>query len=272
MFPIALFLAFLSIKIWQPDIYNFIVQEDTAIEWIQASFFFTASVFSFLVFSRFFKRRLVVHSILYGALTMGLFFIAMEEISWGQRIFNFETMGYFSKHNMQKEITLHNLDKVAPLLSKLYIMIGLYGTFGWLLASRTRLKERIPLVNFYVPDWSLAPYFFFVFLIYFVLSYIRPFAVEELGIEELRAGHFIIFRDQEPAELLLSIGFLLFVAVSYMRIRKMESENKMVQKGFSSFKAKPDLKKVKPRSKDRNPLLVRKEERSQSLHQQNKKH
>ncbi len=36
-------------------------------------------------------------------------FGAGEEISWGQRLFGFESSEFFLKHNRQKEINLHNL-------------------------------------------------------------------------------------------------------------------------------------------------------------------
>lgn len=36
------------------------------------------------------------------------FVIAMEEISWGQRIFDVESSEFFLEHNMQNEINLHN--------------------------------------------------------------------------------------------------------------------------------------------------------------------
>lgn len=123
---------------------------------------------------------------------------------------------------MQEEISVHNLNKVNNLMSELYIAIGLFGSFGWLLVGAINLKRRIPFINFYVPQWFISSYFFFVLFTNTLFSYIRPFAVNELGIEELEIGNFFIYRDQEPAELLLSMGFLLFVVVNYFRLKKME--------------------------------------------------
>lgn len=222
LFPIILALIFLAVKVWLPETYIAIVQEDTAIEWFQALFLFVASIVTFIISFKFLKSRLKYHSILYGILAVALLFISLEEISWGQRILNIETTGYFQEKNMQEEITLHNLESVAPLLSKLYILIGLYGACGFLIVAQLKLKRWIPFANFYVPYWFLGSYFFFVFFIYAFLSYIRPFAVNELGIEELQVDYFFIYRDQEPAELLLSMGFLLFVVVNYFRLKKME--------------------------------------------------
>ena len=45
-------------------------------------------------------------------------FGAGEEISWGQRIFGWETTGYFAEHNVQGETTLHNLKVGDEQLAK----------------------------------------------------------------------------------------------------------------------------------------------------------
>lgn len=225
LFPIVLAFIFLGLKLITPETYNLMVQEDTAIEWLQALFFFLATAFSLVIFYKFIRNRMPVHGILYGILGAGLLFVGLEEISWGQRIFNIGNPGYFEQHNMQGELTLHNLTTVAPLLSKLYIIIGLYGSLGWLLLSSQKLRRKIFLLKFYLPDWYAAPYFFFVLFIYAYLSYIRPFSVEVLGIEQLKVGYFFIFRDQEPAEFLLSMGFLLFAAISYLRLKSLESSH-----------------------------------------------
>jgi hypothetical protein len=52
-----------------------------------------------------------------------LFFIAGEEVSWGQRIFGWESFGVFETHNFQKETTLHNF--LNPLFPFVYPAIGI---------------------------------------------------------------------------------------------------------------------------------------------------
>src|SRR3989338_5372012 len=42
-------------------------------------------------------------------LALATFIIGMEEISWGQRIFNIETPHVISKLNYQSELTIHNI-------------------------------------------------------------------------------------------------------------------------------------------------------------------
>lgn len=64
--------------------------------------------------------------ILYAA---AFLFAAGEEISWGQRIFGWETTGYFAEHNVQNETTLHNLafgdEQLAKTLFGRYLTIAI---------------------------------------------------------------------------------------------------------------------------------------------------
>jgi len=212
LFPITLFLIFLCIKMVSPSTYILIIQEDSAIEYAQAFFYFLSSILSFLVSVTFLRNKMTLHGILYGVLALGLLFISLEEISWGQRIFNIDNLSYFVQHNVQNEISFHNLDTVQPLLHRFYILTGAYGAFAWLFVlpfvSREKMKCR-NIVNFIVPDWFISSYFFFVFLIYTLFDYIaKPYP-----------RGFLVWRDQEPLELLLSLGFLFFLATKYIKLR-----------------------------------------------------
>ena len=51
------------------------------------------------------------------------FLFAMEEISWGQRIFNFDVPKFFTENNYQQEISLHNF--FNPILDFGYIIVNL---------------------------------------------------------------------------------------------------------------------------------------------------
>lgn len=212
LFPIILFLSFLSIKLLLPDVYTTLIQEDSSIEYLQALIYFVSSILTFYVLVKFFRNRMILHGILYGILAIGLFFISIEEISWGQRIFNSSTPVYFEHRNIQKEISIHNLDVIQPLLHKVYIIVGAYGAFAWVflvvILPRSKSSSR-HILNYLVPDWFISPYFFFTFFIYTLFEYISyPYP-----------GGFLVWRDQEPMELLLSIGFFSFVATNCIRLR-----------------------------------------------------
>jgi len=153
---------------------------------------------------------------MYMLLSIGFFFIAMEEISWGQRIFNEHTSAFFIKYNYQKEMNIHNL-KWFPL-HLLYMIVGFYGAFSrFIIPKKVKIKYR-SIVNLFVPDYHLFFYFFVVGSLYFYYNHLSSFAVTLFGDwAGWGPGHFIVGSDQEPAEFLLSCGFLLFVIINKYR-------------------------------------------------------
>jgi len=156
---------------------------------------------------------MLLNAVLYGLLCIGLLFVSIEEISWGQRILNIEAPKYFWQHNLQQEITFHNMMEMSKL-HNIYILVGAYGAFAWIFArlflSRVKNNYR-NVIKFIVPDWFLSLYFFPLFSLYIMLEYIYP----------PRSWTFLAWRDQEPVELLLSLGFLSFVVINYFRLKRM---------------------------------------------------
>ena len=153
-----------------------------------------------------------VHGVIYGILGIGMLLISFEEISWGQRIFNVTPPDYFKQHNIQNEISLHNLEIFHSRLLDIYILLGAYGSFTWILIKRLTQSVNASgrhLLFYLIPEWFISSYFFFTFVVYLLLGYIcRP-----------HAGSFVIWRDQEPAELLLSLGIVIFMIINLVRIK-----------------------------------------------------
>lgn len=65
------------------------------------------------------RRKNALFFIVYLMIALGSFFILGEEISWGQRIFNFQTSAYFQEHNSQDEENIHNLIIGGEKLNKI---------------------------------------------------------------------------------------------------------------------------------------------------------
>ena len=214
IFPIILVIVFFSIKFTLPDTYKALIQEDTWLEYLQALFYFLAAIFAFLSAILFFKNNMFIHAVLYSLLAVGLLFIAIEEISWGQRIFNIESSDYFLEHNKQDEISIHNLKPIQSILHDIYIAVGFYGTFSWFVLFLVRLRKEVKpnnVLNFIVPSWFISSYYVFTMTFYFLLEYMRP---------ELYSLSFFP-RDQEPIEFILSIGFLLFCISNFGKLNKI---------------------------------------------------
>lgn len=99
----VIFVSYLVYLFFKEDTVNKLGREDGLFEYLTALSFLIASVIFFVLFL---NQKKIVY--VFFAL---IFFIGMgEEISWGQRIFNYGTPEYFKEKNIQNELNLHNLE------------------------------------------------------------------------------------------------------------------------------------------------------------------
>lgn len=208
LLPFGLLVLALGVKLGLPAWYVAWVQEDSVLEYLQALIFLASSLLSIVACLRFFRQRERGLGVLFVLLGVGLAFVAAEEVSWGQRLLDIANPEYFKNNNMQKEITLHNLKLVQPLLVDIYILVSAYGAFAWMVvgvivhSGVVGPTGRQRLLALAAP-WFISSYFLCSAAVFVLLGYVA----------QPVAGGFMIWRDQEPAELLLALGFLLFTAI-----------------------------------------------------------
>ena len=107
----TLFLStiFVVLFLVRPSVFATLCKEDGVIEWASAIFLLGSSVLFFVELVT--KNRNEGFPNLYKWIYLFFFFvfflIAMEEISWFQRIFNLETPGFMNR-NMHSELNIHN--------------------------------------------------------------------------------------------------------------------------------------------------------------------
>lgn len=93
-----------------------LTQEDGFYEWLGAILFLFTSIAFVLLASKpsLFNQKIISEKYgqrIYFVLFAILFFVAFgEEISWGQRVFNFATPEKLKEMNIQDEFNLHNLE------------------------------------------------------------------------------------------------------------------------------------------------------------------
>lgn len=128
--------------------------------------------------------------------SLGLVFVAGEEISWGQRIFGIETPPEIAAQNTQGEITIHNNKKIIGYVYYGYLAIAIYAAtagIGLKILSRLGGQKLVQKLKWLVPSWYLMGYFLPI-IIYVPLR-------ETYG--------YIVFGDwEEMSELFLSLGIL----------------------------------------------------------------
>jgi hypothetical protein len=111
--------------------------EDGPSEWLTALVFFAgAAVFAVRAWRG--RRGGRLGALLYGTAAALLAFIALEEISYGQRLLGVATPAWLAEANDQGEITLHNLHN--PLMLNAYPMTGL-ALFVAMFAAAWRWEE-----------------------------------------------------------------------------------------------------------------------------------
>lgn len=95
-------------------------------------------------------------------LALVLFVMAMEEISWGQRIFQWQTTGYFSAHNVQNETNLHNLAtqlfQNALFFGGFILLVVLPFFHDNLERLLRKIKSISPLTDFLPEPWMILAF------------------------------------------------------------------------------------------------------------------
>src|SRR5689334_4643296 len=99
--------------------------EDGLAENLQFAFLVLATFGAGYVAHARWRRGERLFALLYVGLAFGLFFVAGEEVSWGQRELDIQTPPEWAAHNIQGEITLHNTYLFTPIFSLAQLLLGL---------------------------------------------------------------------------------------------------------------------------------------------------
>lgn len=195
--------------------YFWIIREDGPVEYATGIAYCLSCMVAISVAYEFYKKNDKTSGHLYFLLSSGFFLLFMEEISWGQRIFGVASPEFFVAHNEQQELNLHNF-MTRYYLHACYIAVGFYGTFMRMVVPKrikTWFGSRAELV---FPDACLFFYFFPVFIFYLYYDYVSLIEHSFFGNYRL-LGSVLHAKDQEPAEFLLSLGFLIFMVLNKYR-------------------------------------------------------
>ncbi len=184
LFGIAAFAFLLE---WRnPDFYYFTVQEDEYLEW--------ATVWAFLLAAAAFVRMaLLMRGVTPGfpwfpyGVALFCFVVAMEEISWAQRLLGYRPPVYFLEHNYQQELNLHNVIETDYRKLALMLVIAGYGIVLPVLARLRVCKDWFARLGIVAPTIALLPSFGAALVIYawYPLSFSGEWVEAMLGLEFL---------------------------------------------------------------------------------------
>lgn len=189
IFPVILVFFIVLYQI-DPNVYIDVLTEDGIVEYLTFVFFVLAGLLSFWIL----RRQFNISHWLYLALGLFCIFSALEEISWGQRIFGFESPYFFVLWSKQNEINIHGI--IQQRLHILFkhvagIVCVIYGVLFPVLNRYKRIDKFFNRVHFIIPPLYLIP----GFILSAILMIDIPTTFEE-----------------EIGELFISLCLLLFTA------------------------------------------------------------
>ena len=164
---LGLIAGFSVLSALSPDLYYRNVQEDQPLEWM---------TFWGFVIAAFFYVRAAVSDRRVGKLPwflVGLaafcIVVAMEEISWGQRLLGYQPPRYFLQNNYQQELNIHNVMATSLRKQLLGLVLVSYGFVLPLLERIPSARKLLHKLQIVAPPLGLAP--IFVVLMVLLITY-----------------------------------------------------------------------------------------------------
>ena len=138
-------------------------EEDNVAENLQFAFLLVATWGAASVALARWRRGEPLLALAYAVFAAGAFFVAGEEISWGQRVFGIATPEAVSEVNIQGELTLHNTFLLTPVFSFAQLFIGFLPALAALTPWQRLLSPRWDAWRrALVPGPALASYFLLI--------------------------------------------------------------------------------------------------------------
>jgi hypothetical protein len=191
--------------------YKWFTQEDGFAEDAQVLFYSLALVLSLVYAHRQWRNGEKVVTFLFLGFSFCLFFLIGEEISWGQRIFGWQTAATIASSNKQDETNLHNIYGVGSTFKWIQMLVGAYGTILPLAILRWKVPARFEkLTAVVIPHFSLIPYF----VMLFVWRIFRNLT------EVPERFYFVVSEYNEVLELVLAVGLFLFMVYQLRKLRQ----------------------------------------------------
>ena len=192
LFPV-LTVVFAVFYLADESLYRYIIKEDSIVEWLTFAFLIVAGFLSFIIASGIRKSHHYFHW--FFILFFGFNLLAgLEEISWGQRVFDVETTGVFHEYSDQNEMNLHNTFQGLFHIKTKHIALLVLLIYGSLLPGIMRNRNpqygKMPLRQFIIPPMFLR----------------GGFTIAAILMLDFQTGH-----EEEIGEFFFSICFFIMM-------------------------------------------------------------
>jgi hypothetical protein len=192
-----LLLTFVLIYELNPRHYISLTKEDQVVEWATFGFLLAAGVLGLGLAIRL-SRAQKGFVLFFGVFGVFCLLSALEEISWGQRIFRIQSPEFFLENSSQREINLHNVFQKRSGLKTKHIAglsLFIYGVCLPWLGVHPKVKGLLTRYGLVVPPRALS----LSFLLAAMMMFDWPTGEEE-----------------ELGELFFSICLFLFMAGEFI--------------------------------------------------------
>lgn len=195
-----------------PDLFVWITAEDSFLEWLQFGLIFASCLIFAWSGLRLLQTQQKKIGALYLIIALGAFFVAGEEIAWGQRIFGWSTPETLEAVNSQQETTLHNISNAHPIFVYATMLVGLYGVLVPLLWIKRNKDLSSLLVHLLIPPLCL------------ISSFMIPFGYRfsrlALGIDAFFPDYiFVITKFSEVSEVCLYFAVMVFALLNLRHVQ-----------------------------------------------------
>lgn len=200
--PLVFLLIAFIVRLVSFKSYREFVSEDGILETLQFVFYFLTGC---VLLNRFFvmlkePKKWLLKSGLF--LMAGIFlFISFEEISWGERILDYRNPDFFTVHNVQREVSVHNLVFIQPFIHFTYILLGI--ALGLVVPFLSKIAV-FKKYRQYLFGWDLSLYFLPLSIVYLLLVIAPPVSLYGFS------AYGLIWRDQEVVETLSAMGLFVW--------------------------------------------------------------
>ena len=184
VFAMLAYIAFLHA--FYPDLYYLNVQEDEFMEWATFWSFFLAAAGCAWAAVRQWQNTAALPWFLAG-LALFCFVVAMEEISWAQRVFAYRPPAYFLAENFQQELNFHNFVTRDLRKLALYTILSAYGILLPVLARIPISQRLLNGLGIIAPPLQLLP----VFAVALVLTLNYPWSFTNETVEFMMGAGFL---------------------------------------------------------------------------------
>jgi len=172
-----------------------------------------ASVFIGIKFVLLMYRKKVesYKTIFISLIVLGLIFVGLEEISWGQWFFYFKSPEYFKETNLQRETNIHNLKDLHVIFEYIRVIIGVGGLISIFLNNKSTFK--------YISSPLVLTISFLIITVFSAIDVYNFYLPNQRLLFQIGGFWWFLKFNMEIIEMLIGISAFIFLYSNYRRLK-----------------------------------------------------